>query len=99
MIKKYHVVKDGYVIASGESHEDHIENVLTYGGELRMGEAPSGLSPPPNPEKTYSQKRREEYPPISDFIDAMYWKERGDDSKYVAYLNQCDEVKKKFPKT
>lgn len=43
------------------------------------------------------RKRREEYPPLSELGDALYWKENGDSSKYKKYITKCDEVKKKYP--
>ena len=43
------------------------------------------------------RKRREEYPPLSELGDALYWKENGDPSKYDLYIKKCDEVKKKYP--
>jgi hypothetical protein len=42
-------------------------------------------------------KRRNEYPPITELGDALYWKEQGNDSKYIEYINKCDIVKKKYP--
>lgn len=46
----------------------------------------------------YQQRRVEEYPPLSEFADAMYWQSQGDDSKMSAYLAACDAVKTKYPK-
>ena len=43
------------------------------------------------------RKRKEEYPPLSELGDALYWKENGDTSKYDQYIKKCDEVKKKYP--
>ena len=43
------------------------------------------------------RKRKEEYPPLSELGDALYWKENGDPSKYDLYIKKCDEVKKKYP--
>ena len=43
------------------------------------------------------RKRVAEYPPITELGDALYWKEQGNDSKYISYMNKCDEVKKKYP--
>ena len=44
-------------------------------------------------------KRKEEYPPLEDFADAMYWSSKGDDSKLTAYYAACEAVKSKYPKT
>lgn len=43
------------------------------------------------------KSRVAEYPPLTELADALYWKERGDDSKYEKYIQKCDEVKKKYP--
>ena len=44
------------------------------------------------------QWRASEYPPIGDFADALYWKEKGDDSKWIAWLAAVAAVKEKYPK-
>ena len=46
----------------------------------------------------YRLFRVEEYPPLSDFVDAMYWQARGDDTKMTAYLAAVDAVKAKYHK-
>jgi hypothetical protein len=46
----------------------------------------------------YIRDRVLEYPPITEFIDAMYWQSRGDNTKMEAYLSKIDEVKSKYPK-
>lgn len=46
----------------------------------------------------YRIKRVEEYPPVTEFADALYWKEQGDPTKYEAWLARCAEVKARFPK-
>lgn len=43
------------------------------------------------------RKRQAEYPPISELGDALYWKENGNESKYIEYIGKCDAVKKKYP--
>lgn len=46
----------------------------------------------------YQQLRVKEYPPLSEFADALYWQSQGDDSRMTAYLAACDAVKTKYPK-
>ena len=46
----------------------------------------------------YQQPRQEEYPPLADLADALYWQSQGDDSKMTAYIAACDAVKTKYPK-
>ncbi len=48
--------------------------------------------------KYYQQLRIQEYPPLSEFADAMYWQNEGDSSKMTAYLAKCEAVKQKYPK-
>ena len=44
------------------------------------------------------QWRASESPPLGDFADALYWKEKGDDSKWVAWVAAVAAVKEKYPK-
>ena len=48
--------------------------------------------------KYYQQPRQEEYPPLADLADALYWQSQGDDTKMTAYIAACDAVKTKYPK-
>lgn len=48
--------------------------------------------------KDYARKRKPEYPPVEDFADALYWSNRGDDSKLKTYLDRIDLVKRRHPK-
>ena len=47
---------------------------------------------------TNKQCRAEEYPPLGEFVDAYYWKQRGDPEPMLDYLAQVEQVKKKYPK-
>lgn len=46
----------------------------------------------------YKNNRAQEYPPLEDLADAVYWQSKGDNSKMQAYLIACDAVKQKYPK-
>ena len=46
----------------------------------------------------YKQCRAEEYPPLGEFVDAYYWKQRGDPEPMLDYLARVEEVKQKYPK-
>lgn len=46
----------------------------------------------------YVDRRKEEYPPLVDYIDAMYWTSKGDPSKLNEYLAKVEKVKAKYPK-
>ena len=43
----------------------------------------------------YQQKRKVEYPPIEDYVDAMV---KGDEVQKQAYIDACLAVKAKYPK-
>ena len=44
------------------------------------------------------QWRQSKYPSFGDFADALYWKEKGDSSKWNAWVAACDKVKQDHPK-
>jgi len=46
----------------------------------------------------YVAKRVKEYPPLTDYADAVYWDSKGDPTKMIAYLAKVEEVKAKYPK-
>lgn len=46
----------------------------------------------------YQQLRKTEYPSLTEFADAYYWSQKGDDTKMTAYVAACDAVKTKYPK-
>lgn len=48
--------------------------------------------------KGYERARQENYPPLADFADAFYWRERGDPKPMEAYLAKIDDIKAKFKK-
>ena len=44
---------------------------------------------------TYEQKRQAEYPPMTDYLDAIV---KGDTAQQQAYIDACLAVKAKYPK-
>jgi len=44
----------------------------------------------------YADKRRAEYPPITDYLDAVV---KGDQEGIAAYIAACQAVKAKYPKS
>jgi hypothetical protein len=48
--------------------------------------------------KEYQRLRQPEYPPLADYVDAVYWQSKGDDRKMEAYIAAVEAVKQKFPK-
>jgi hypothetical protein len=49
--------------------------------------------------KEYQRNRVKEYPSLADFADAYYWSQQGDDTKMTAYIEKCEAVKTKYPKS
>lgn len=47
------------------------------------------------PIPTYAELRRAEYPPVTDYLDGIV---RGDAAQVQKYINDCLEVKAKYPK-
>tara|TARA_R100000742_G_C4272356_1_gene91529 strand:- start:1305 stop:1631 length:327 start_codon:yes stop_codon:yes gene_type:complete len=46
----------------------------------------------------YQRDRKNAYPSLGDFADAMYWNSKGDASKLTAYYAACEKVKTDNPK-
>jgi hypothetical protein len=46
----------------------------------------------------YQEQRKQEYPPLADLADAIYWQANGDTSKMTTYLAQVAAVKDRYPK-
>ena len=46
----------------------------------------------------YIEDRKKAYPPLGDYVDAMYWASTGDNSKLEAYYAACEAVKLQYPK-
>ena len=47
----------------------------------------------------YKYNRVKEYPSLAEFADAYYWAQNGDDTKMTAYIDKCEAVKTKYPKS
>ena len=47
------------------------------------------------PQLSYADKRKNEYPPIEDYIDGVV---KGDQTQINEYIQKCLEVKAKYPK-
>jgi len=48
-----------------------------------------------NSSKNYADRRREEYPPITDYIDGII---KGDAKQVQNYIDSCLSIKAKYPK-
>jgi hypothetical protein len=46
--------------------------------------------------RTYGEKRADEYPPITDYLDGIV---KGDQTQIAKYIADCQAVKSKYPKS
>jgi hypothetical protein len=46
----------------------------------------------------YQRQRKPEYPPMTDYLDAVYWQSQGDATKMTTYLAAVEAVKQRYPK-
>ena len=51
-----------------------------------------------DPNDRIDKKRRLEYPPMTDFADAYYHLQKGDNALMQEYLDKVEAVKLKYPK-
>ena len=75
-----------FTVGVGESEDELPELVEHY---VNFTKNPSVPVP------TYAQKRAAEYPPMSDYLDAVV---KGDQAQIDAYVAACLAVKAKYPK-
>jgi hypothetical protein len=67
-----------------------------FPSDLEWPEVASGF--PGSVPGDYQLLRKEEYPPLADLADALYWQSKGDESKMDEYLANCEAIKLKYPK-
>jgi hypothetical protein len=48
--------------------------------------------------KGHERARREEYPPVEEFLDAYYWQQRGNPKPMERWLERIDTIKQRYPK-
>ena len=63
--------------------------------ELVQGNIDNLSAPFVEPQLSYVDKRKNEYPPIEDYIDGVV---KGDQTQIDEYIQKCLEVKAKYPK-
>ncbi len=51
--------------------------------------------PPDEEDERHRQRRAEEYPPLSDMADAIYWREKGNPDPLAAWVAACDAVRER----
>ena len=71
--------------------KDYIAVTDTEADQIRAANAQSQFDA-----LDYAEKRRSEYPPITDYLDAVV---KGDPAAMAAYIAACQAVKAKYPKS
>jgi len=74
------------VTIRGETAYDKDDNEVAYDATAVQAEVDANA---------YKEKRRAEYPNITDYLDAIV---KGDDTQKQAYIDACLAVKAKYPK-
>ncbi len=103
--------EDGRVTSAGHMDAKHIEAEQESGERIIALDEPVAdlmrayvidgrieYRDPPKIEASYAEKRADAYPPLTQFADALYWRERGDDKPWRAWCDACDAVKSRYPK-
>jgi len=75
-----HIIPKDYVAVT-DAEADHIRSTRTQSQFNTLN---------------YADKRRAEYPPITDYLDAVV---KGDPAAMAAYIAACQAVKAKYPKS
>lgn len=93
---KYYLHKDGVLVGVGTCPDDELP-IAPDGVSVGRGEPPDSLrrvEAKPR-EITYAALRRRDYPPITEYLDAVV---KGDQEAVNAYIEKCLAVKAKYPK-
>ena len=85
-----HKLNPTVVTIRGDVAYDANENIVEY--DKAAAEALVAAN-------AYKANRAKEYPSLADFADAYYWAQNGDDTKMTAYIEKCEAVKTKYPKS
>ena len=71
--------------------EDYVAITNLEADQIRTAQVQANLDA-----LTYAEKRRAEYPPVTDYLDAVV---KGDQAGIAAYIAACQAVKAKYPKS
>ncbi len=95
--------KNSFILNEWLDTKNNQERVKKWGMEVYTGETETGYDgllyvkgyAPIEPEKTYVEKRQNEYPSISEQLDMIYWDKVNNTNKWQ---EKIAEIKSKYPK-
>ena len=94
---KYYLHKDGILLGTGDCQDGMERHHASPGVSVDLGDPPLSLKPRVF-EKTYVQKRREDYPTVGDQLDALWKGLHGEPEAMEAMRLKISAVKEKHPK-
>jgi hypothetical protein len=96
---KYYLHKDGHLYGTGQCQDGLEQRHARDGMAVGLGDPPPGMIPPPHDEP-YQFKRRSQYPPMGDQMDAL-WHAMKDGilPKVEPFFSEIEAVKTRYPKS
>ena len=89
---KYKLIENNIIVNTAVFDDPELASMLGY----VVADSDDGIySTIEIVEKSYSELRAAEYPPITDYIDGVV---KGDQAQIDAYIAACLAVKSKYPK-
>ena len=102
-VLKVIVADSNFITLFKEQNKDQFDEiVLATEGCLGPGQEYRGkkfIAPPPPPDtRTYAEKRRDEYPSLTEAVEAILETMEGNSEKIDALIIRRAEIKSKYPK-
>lgn len=98
---KEKIRENGYIVTTIVNGVEHTFNCIIANDtkedldEIVQWNIDNLNAPFVEPQLSYVDKRKNEYPPIEDYIDGVV---KGDQTQIDEYIQKCLEVKAKYPK-
>ena len=89
------ITNELYAYNADGSQDDYIKEGLVPVTDAEADELRTQKSQSMFDALSYAEKRRQEYPPMTDYIDGVV---KGDQAQIQAYIDACLAVKSKYPK-
>ena len=98
---KEKIRENGYIVTTIVNGVEHTFNCIIANDtkedldEIVQWNIDNLNAPFVEPQLSYADKRKNEYPPIEDYIDGVV---KGDQTQINEYVQKCLDVKLKYPK-